>query len=114
MSELEPLVGRVLTLVTRAGVALIAVGVALMVAQGVSPLDPAPSLDPAGITAGLAAGRPAGPIGLGIATLVAGPVLRVVVAGIGYAARGERRMAGVATAIVGVIVVGVVVGLGGA
>ena len=54
----QQLVGRVLTLVTRTGIALIAVGVALMVARGVSPLDPAPRLDPAAIPEALKKGKP--------------------------------------------------------
>lgn len=111
--RLEGLVARVLGAVTYVGIACIGLGTALMVARGVSPLAAPPSLSPAAVLAALAAGRPEGPIGIGIAILAAGPVLRVASALVGFGASGERRMAAVALGILVVIGVSVLVSLAG-
>lgn len=109
--DLEATVGRVLMVATYLGVALIALGAILMVVQGVSPLDRAPSLAPADVFAGFVALRPEGPLAVGLVVLIASPTLRVVSSFIGYLEARERRMALVSLAILGVIVASVVLAL---
>jgi uncharacterized membrane protein len=107
-APLEGRVARVLRLGTNVAVALVAVGVVLMLAGGHSPLEVAPSLDPAGLVAGVAALQPAAFIWLGVLLVLATPVARVLTAGIGYLRNGEREMVVVAVLILAVVALGVI------
>ena len=108
---LESALARVLAVGTYASMALVAVGAVLLVAGGGSPLDPGPSLRLATLGADLVAGRPAAFVWLGILGVVGTPGLRVVGALVGFWRRGERRMALIATLILGVVGIGVLAGL---
>jgi len=111
--SLESSVSLVLKVGIYAAVVLIAIGVVLMVAEGRSPLDVAPVLDPGSLAADLAALRPSGFLWLGVLIVLATPPLRVATALIGYLRAGEREMAIVAVLILAVIALGVVAGTSG-
>lgn len=110
---LEASVSIVLKVGTYAAMTLIALGVALMVAAGRSPLDVAPPLDPGSLAADLTALRPSGFLWLGVLIVLATPPLRVVTALIGYLRADERELAVVAVLILAVIALGVVLGTSG-
>lgn len=105
---LETIVGRLLTWATYASVALIALGVAVMLVQGRSPLEATAALDLATLPAGILAVRPEALLWLGLLAIIVTPAARVVAALIGFAGTGERRMALVAALVLVVIVLGVV------
>jgi uncharacterized membrane protein len=108
---LESTLARVLQVGTYVSIALVAVGVALLVAGGGSPLDAGPPLDIRGLVADLGAGKPAAFLWLGILGIIATPGLRVAGALIGFARRGERAMAIVALLILAVVGLGVLAGV---
>ena len=109
--DLDGTIARVLTWGTYLSVGLLALGVVLMTANGVSPLDVAPPFQLDRIPADIAALRPAGFLWLGLLVAIATPLARVVAALIGYVAGGERRMALISVAILLVIGIGVVLGV---
>jgi uncharacterized membrane protein len=104
---LDRTIARLLTAGMYVSVALLAIGVALMAAAGVSPLIGGPAFDPARLVADFVALRPEGFLWLGLVAAIATPSLRVAASFVGYLRRGERAMAVVALLILGVIVVGV-------
>jgi uncharacterized membrane protein len=108
---LEASLAHVLQIGSYASIALVTAGVLLLAAGGVSPLDPGPALDLGRIPSDLVAGRPAGFLWLGIISVVATPGLRVALALVGFARRGERLMVLVAALILVVVAVGVLAGL---
>jgi uncharacterized membrane protein len=101
--RLERSIARLLTVGTYLSIALLAVGFALMLAQGISPLDPAPTFDLRSIPAHIAALDPLGVLWLGLIVVVATPSARVAAALLGYLRVGDRRMAVVSVAILVVI-----------
>jgi uncharacterized membrane protein len=105
--DIERLIGRILVALTYVSVALLVVGVALMLADGISPLDAAPAFDPSTIVSDIVALRPAGFLWLGLLTVLAMPIVRVVVAGLGFARDRQWVMVLVAIGILVVIAVGV-------
>jgi uncharacterized membrane protein len=109
--SLEHSVSRVLTVGTLVSIGLVAIGVALMLVGGVSPLDGAPGLDAARIPADIAGARPEGFIWLGILGLIATPSARVLASLVGFSRRGERGMVAVAVLVLVVVAAGVVTGL---
>jgi uncharacterized membrane protein len=109
--DLEVGLARVLQIGSYASIGLVAVGTWLLVAGGVSPLDPGPPLDVSSLVGDVFALRPAGLLWLGILGIVATPGARVVGALVGFARRGERTMVLVAAAIIVVVAAGVVAGL---
>ncbi len=108
---LEAGIGRLLGVATLVAVALLAIGGTLLLASGISPLDPAPGLDLGRLASDLGAFRPAGLLWLGLLVVLATPAARVAAALVGYMARGERGMAAVAILILLVIAAGVVAGV---
>ena len=104
---LEHSIGRVLTVGTYASVALLAVGVALLLAAGIGPLSGGPVFDLGALVGDVAALRPAGFIWLGLLVVVATPSARVAASLVGYARRGERTMTIVSVLILVVIAVSV-------
>jgi uncharacterized membrane protein len=107
---LEARIARLLSIGTLAAVALLAIGSALLLGSGRSPLDGAPSLDPARIWSDVTALRPAGALWLGLVVVIATPAARVAAALIGYARGGEREMALVSGLVLVVIAAGVAAG----
>ena len=103
----ERLIGRLLIAVTYVAVGLLAIGVVLMVAAGISPLSEGPPLDLATLGAQLLARDPAAFLWLGLMTVVAAPIGRVIVAAVAYARDGDWLMVGISLGILVVIAVGV-------
>jgi len=106
--DFDRTIGRILIWLTYVAVALLAVGVLLMLASGISPLDGAPPFDLAAIPADVAALQPVGFLWLGLLVMLIAPIARVVVAGVGYALDREWVMVLIAIAVLTVIAVGVV------
>lgn len=110
-NNLETAVAHVLQLGTYASIALVAVGVVLLLAEGGSPIQGGPPLRLETLPADVLALRPPGFLWLGILGVLATPGLRVIRALLGFARRGEQRMVTISALVLGVIAVGVVVGL---
>lgn len=105
--EFDRFIGRLLIVVTYIAVGLLSVGVALLLAAGVSPLAGGPPLDPGRLLADIGGLAPAAFLWLGILAVIATPLSRVVAAAIGFARLGDRWMVGVALAILAVIALGI-------
>ena len=110
-SDFERRLGRLLIGVTYLAVGLLAIGVTLLLVAGISPMAGGPPLDPAQIVPDLRALEPAGFLWLGILFVIATPLSRVVGAAVGFIGRGERLMAVVSLAILGVIAISIVAAL---
>jgi uncharacterized membrane protein len=112
--DLDIRLGRILSAGTLTGAVALAIGVLLMMVNGISPLDATyPALDPAGLLGGLIALQPTAWIWLGVVVVIVTPILRVLAALVGFARGGETPMVGVALAILVVVAIGVVVGSAG-
>jgi uncharacterized membrane protein len=105
--DLERSIARLLTIGTYASIGLLAVGVILMLANGIGPRSGGPAFDATRLVPDLVALRPAGFLWLGLIAAVATPAARVLASLIGYARRGEREMAIVASLILVVIALSV-------
>lgn len=105
--EFDRFIGRLLIAVTYIAVALLSLGVALLLAAGISPLAGGPPLDAGRLLAGLASMAPDAFIWLGILAVIATPLSRVIAAAIGFARLGDRWMVGVALGILAVIALGI-------
>ena len=103
----ERLIGQLLIAVTYVAVGLLAIGVLLMIANGISPLSEGPPPDLATLASDLLALEPAAYLWLGLLTVVAAPIGRVIVAAIAYAREADWLMVGVSLAILAVIAIGV-------
>ena len=106
-SAIDLTIGRLITIGTYVAVALLAV-----LAAGHSPLEGGPALDPGGLASDLLAFRAAGFLWLGLLTVIAIPSARVAAALVAYVMSGERSMAVVAAAILGVIALSIGLGMG--
>ena len=104
----ERAIGRLLIGVTYVAVALLVVGVVAMLVAGISPLDVPPTLDVATISAAIRALEPVGFLWLGLALVIATPIVRVLAAAVTYVRSGEVRMVLISLAILAVIAIGVV------
>ncbi len=112
MSSVETRIARILTVGTRAAVALLAIGSLLMIAAGTSPLTPDwPPLDLASLPADLLALEPTAFLWLGLMATIATPILRVAASTWGFGRAGERRLAALGVAVLVVIALAVVAGL---
>ena len=110
-ADLEPALARVLQAGTYVSITLVAVGTALLLGGGISPLAGGPALHVGELLGDIAAGRPEGFLWLGILGICATPALRVLGALVGFWRRGERDMVAVAVLILAVVGAGVVTGL---
>ena len=104
----ERTIGRLLIGVTYVAVALLLVGVVAMLVAGISPLDVPPGLDVDALVAAVRGLQPVGFLWLGLALVIATPVVRVIAAAITYVRSGEVRMVLISVAILVVIAIGVV------
>jgi uncharacterized membrane protein len=100
-------IGRLLIAMTYVAVGLLVVGVVLMIADGISPLSNGPGLDLATLPSQLLALDPAAFLWLGLLAVVAAPIGRVIVAGIGYARQADWLMVAIALGILAIIAIGV-------
>jgi uncharacterized membrane protein len=103
----EGTLGRLMIAMTSVAVALLIVGVALMMVNGISPLAGGPVFDPALLWQELRAGTPAGFLWLGLIVVIATPVVRVAAASVGFARAGEWQMVGISIGILLVIAVAI-------
>ena len=103
MTPFDRTIGRLLIVVTYVAGALLLAGVLLMLASGISPLSGGPRLDVGSILADLASLQPAGFLWVGLITVIATPITRVIAAAVGFAMAGEQRMVLVSVGILGVI-----------
>ena len=110
-NRFERRLGGLLIGVTYLAVALLGIGVAMLLVAGISPLAGGPPFDPAQLVSSILALEPAGFLWLGILAVIATPLTRVVGAAVGFIGRGERVMAVVSLAILGVIAVSVLTAL---
>jgi len=110
----ERRLGRLLIVVTWIAVVLLAVGVAIMLVRGTSPLAGGPSFDPGRLLDDLAGLDPAGFLWLGLVAVLLTPISRVIGAAFGFLRNGEALMGAVSLGILMVIAVGLVAALGAA
>jgi uncharacterized membrane protein len=103
----ERFIGRLLSGITYVSVALLVVGVALLMAAGVSPVSGGPAMDPGRLVSDLVGLKPAGFLWLGLVAVIAAPVTRVTVALVAYARDEDWLMVGVSTAILLVIAIAI-------
>ena len=110
---IEALVARILVAGTYLAIGLILIGVLGLVASGTDPLahGAIPPFDLPAIPGDLAGLQPVGFIWAGIVIVMALPVGRVVVAGAGFCAAGERRLALVSVLVVLVVALSIVAAL---
>jgi uncharacterized membrane protein len=102
--RLESTISRLLVAGTYLAMALILIGVVLMLASGVDPLGPTvPPFDLDAIPSQVAAGNPLGFLWLGLVTVLALPLGRVIVAGFGFLAARDVRLALVSLAVLLVV-----------
>jgi uncharacterized membrane protein len=104
-------IGRLLIVVTYVASVLLLIGVALMVAAGISPLSGGPALDPSALVSDLLSLQPAGFLWLGLIAVIATPISRVVAAAIAFGRAGDRQMVAVALGILAVIAVSITTAL---
>ena len=109
--DLECSIARLLRTGIYASMSLLAVGVLLLLASGVSPLAGGPEFSAAGLVRDLLAGRPAGFIWLGLLALVVTPAGRVAGALVGYLRGGQTQMVAISVAILVVIALSVALAL---
>ncbi len=105
--QAERLIGRLLTGITYVSVVLLVVGVALLIAAGISPVSGGPGMDPGRLVSDLIGLRPAGFLWLGLVAVIAAPITRVSVALVAYVRDADWLMVGVSTAILLVIAVAI-------
>ena len=103
MTSFDRSIGRLLIAVTYVAGGMLLIGVLLMLVGGISPLSGGPQLDITTLVADLASLQPAGFLWVGLITVIATPITRVIAAAVGFAVTGERQMVFIAVAIVGVI-----------
>jgi uncharacterized membrane protein len=111
---LEAVIGRLLVAGTWLAMALVLVGVLLMLAGGIEPLTRSglPSFDPSRIPGDMVALQPGGFLWAGISLIVILPVGRVVVAGLGFLAARDGRLALVSLLVLLVVVISIAAALG--
>jgi uncharacterized membrane protein len=113
-ARLEAFIGRLMVWGVYAAMALISIGIVLAGLGGIDPLARglAPALDPVGIVSAMLALQPEGFLWAGIVLILAIPIGRVVVAGVGFLATGERRFALISLLVLLVVVVSIVTAFG--
>lgn len=111
--RLERTVARLLGVGTWVAIGLVFAGVAGMLLSGVDPLSPVvPAFSLVRIPGDLLALRPEGFLWAGLVTVMALPLGRVLVAGVGFLAAGDRRLAFVSACVMLVVTASVVAALG--
>jgi uncharacterized membrane protein len=103
----ERRIGRLLILFTYISVTLLVIGVLLLLAAGISPLDGGPPLDLSTFLAEAAALGPAGLLWLGLVAVIFTPISRVVFAAIAFGRAGDWSMVWIAFGILAIIAAGV-------
>ena len=111
---IESTIARLLVVGTYVAIAFVLIGVAGMLLTGVDPLahGTPPGFDLMRIPADIVALRPEGFLWAGLVTVMALPLGRVTVAGIGFLRAGDRRLALVSLAVLLVVLGSVLAALG--
>jgi uncharacterized membrane protein len=111
---MEAAIGRLLLAGTWIAMALLAVGVVLTLTAGVDPLDHGaiPPFSLAAVPASLVALRPEGFLWAGITLLIALPIGRVIVGGVGFLAARDWRLALISLLVLIVVLVSVAAATG--
>ena len=111
--RLETRISRLLVAGTYLAIGLVLIGVLGMLATGVDPLAMAtPAFVLRDIPADIAAGKPEGFLWLGLVAVLALPLGRVVVAGLGFLTARDTRLALVSLAVLLVVTVSILAALG--
>jgi uncharacterized membrane protein len=110
--QLDRTIARLLTVGTYVSIALLAAGVAAMVAASISPLDRAAGFDLSRIASDLGRLRAEGFLWLGLVVVIATPSARVLASLLGYVRAGDRIMVLIAALILAVITLSVIIGSG--
>ena len=111
--RLESRVSRLLVIGTYLAIGIVLVGVVGLLASGVDPLVLAtPPFDLRQIPADIAAGKPEGFLWLGLVAVLALPLGRVIVAGLGFLAARDTRLALVSLAVLLVVTGSILAALG--
>ena len=111
--RLESRVSRLLVVGTYLAIGVVLVGVVGLLASGVDPLALAtPPFDLRQIPADIAAGKPEGFLWLGLVAVLALPLGRVIVAGLGFLAARDTRLALVSLAVLLVVTGSILAALG--
>jgi uncharacterized membrane protein len=113
MRTIESRLGRLLFRGSLVAVGLLGIGLVLMIASGVSPLDVPPALALDRLLSDLVTLHPAGYVWLGAIAILSLPILRLFVAVLTFWSSGERNHAAIGVATLAVIATGVVLGLAG-
>lgn len=111
---IESVIARLLVAGTYIAVALVLVGVAGMLLTGVDPLTHAtpPGFDLARLPGDIVALRPEGFLWAGLVIVMALPLGRVAVSGLGFLRAGDRQLALVSVAVLLVVLVSIFAALG--
>ena len=111
---LEAVIGRLLVIGTWLAMLLVLAGVMLMLLNGVDPLahGAMPSFSPVQVWADLLAFRPEGFLWSGIVLVLALPVGRVTVAGLGFLAARDGRLALVSLLVLLVVLTSILAAVG--
>jgi uncharacterized membrane protein len=106
---MEAVVARLLVVGTWLAMGLVLAGVILMLADGIDPLDhgAVPPFQLTAIPSQILALEPVGFLWAGIVLIIALPIGRVVVSGLGFLAARDLRMAGISLAVLVVVLVSV-------
>lgn len=113
-TAIESLIARLLVAGTYLAMLLILIGVAGMLASSIDPMThpSPPPFDLAAIPGDLAALRPEGFLWLGIGLVIALPVGRVIVAGLGFLGTRDRRLTLVSLGVLVVVTLSVIAAIG--
>jgi uncharacterized membrane protein len=113
-AAVESVIGRVLVVGTYVAMLFILIGVLGMLVDSINPMSHAilAPFDLAAIPGDILALRPVGFLWLGILTVIALPIGRVIFAGISLLAAGERRLALVSLGVLLVVITSIVAAIG--
>ena len=113
MTSIESRLARLLFRGSLVAVGLLVIGIVLMIAGGLSPLDVPPALAVERLLGDLVTLHPAGYVWLGAIAILSLPILRLLVAVATFWGSGERNHAAIGVATLAVIGAGIVLGLAG-
>jgi uncharacterized membrane protein len=113
-ARLESLIGRLMVVGIYLAMTLIVIGIVLAGLAGIDPLATGreAALDPVGIVTSMLALQPEGFLWAGIVLIIAIPIGRVMVAGAGFLATGERRFALISVLVLLVVLLSIATAIG--
>jgi uncharacterized membrane protein len=111
-TAIDAVISRILTIGTGVSMALVAIGVALLLISGRSPLGAAAPLALDALPGSIARLEPEGFLWLGLIAILVTPFARVVASGVGFARANDRPMVLLAIAVLVLLALGIVIGVG--